>query len=70
MHDCPLGQTLPHIPQFAASVAVATQRPPHTVWPAGHTHAPAVHVWPVAQTFPHRPQLFTSVAPDTQRPLQ
>ena len=69
MHDCPEGQTRPHMPQWLVSLAVLTQRPAHTVWPAGQAQVPATHDWPVAQTLPQEPQLLTSVAA-TQRPPQ
>ncbi len=66
MHDCPVGQTFPQRPQLVRSVAVATQRPLHTVCAVGHWHTPATHDCPVAQTFPHAPQLAALVARFTQ----
>jgi hypothetical protein len=33
----------PHVPQFAASVAVTTHAPLQSVRPLGHAHAPPVH---------------------------
>ncbi len=57
-----MGHTLPQRPQLAVSVAVATQRPLHTVWPAGHWHTPETHDCPVAQAFPHMPQWAVEVA--------
>jgi hypothetical protein len=36
VHDSPAGQTSPHDPQFAGSVAVFTQAVPQNVSPAGH----------------------------------
>jgi hypothetical protein len=55
------------MPQLLVSLAVLTQRPPHTVWPVGHEHVPAMHDWPIAQTLPQRPQLLMSVLVATQR---
>jgi hypothetical protein len=37
-------QSLPHEPQWRGSVVRSTQLPPHIVLPAGHVHAPLVHV--------------------------
>jgi hypothetical protein len=35
-HDWPAAHTLPHEPQFEASLASSTHAPPHTVAPLGH----------------------------------
>lgn len=37
-HDVPVGQTLPHVPQFAGSVRVSTHAAPHIVRPAHGSH--------------------------------
>jgi hypothetical protein len=65
----PAAQRRPHAPQFAASVAVLTQRVPQRVLIAGHiapasfvpvgaAHTPARHVCPAAHRRPHIPQLL------------
>jgi hypothetical protein len=55
------------MPQLLVSLAVLTQRPPHTVCPVGHAQVPAMHDWPIAQTLPQVPQLLMSVPVATQR---
>ncbi len=49
---------------------VLTQRPAHSVVPAGHTQAPAEQNVPPAQNTPHAPQLNVSVCVFTHRPKQ
>ena len=38
LHTWPAAHVVPHAPQCFASVAVATQTPPHNVWFAGQAH--------------------------------
>lgn len=58
LHVDPLGQTLPHAPQFDASVASVTHAPLQAVCPAGQgeqtefTQLPLVQSPPVAQVLP------------------
>ncbi len=64
-------QAKPQAPQFAASVRVSTQRPPHEVGAAaGQAHWPAAQTPPAAQWRVHTPQLFGSEARSTHIPLQ
>jgi hypothetical protein len=72
-HGCPTAHSLPQAPQLLASVCSFTQAPAplplppivtmlpvQSVSPAGHVHAPPVHVAPVSHTNPQAPQLFGS----------
>jgi hypothetical protein len=60
-HVAPAMHAFAHIPQWAASERVSTQRPAHRVCPAGHAHAPPLHTRPPVHTVPHAPQLLASV---------
>ena len=69
----PVGQMLPHDPQFLASVTVLVHTPgaaPHLVGVAvGQSlHKPLVQVAPLAHFVPHAPQFEVSVATSTQTP--
>ena len=71
MHVEPVGQVLPHAPQFAASLVVLVQTPgaaPHVVGEAaGHApQTPLVQAAPETQAVPHLPQLAGSVETSTQ----
>jgi hypothetical protein len=57
MQALPAHET-PHPPQFAESVAVATQRSPHGTCPSGHTSRqnPSMQESPLGQAAPHAPQ--------------
>jgi hypothetical protein len=59
LHDPPVGQTFPHVPQFSCSL---THAPPQGTSPAGHWHDPLAQVAPVAHTLLQFPQLLLSVA--------
>jgi len=48
---------VPHAPQCAASLAVATQTPLHSCSSTGHAHFPFVHDVPPVHVTPHAPQL-------------
>ncbi len=61
------GQTRPHIPQFAVSLARARQIPEHIVCPAGHAQTPAWHVAPPMHERPHTPQ-FAAVLSGVSQP--
>ena len=62
----PEGQTVPHAPQFDASVLVSTQLPPQSVKPGLHVavHADDTHAGvpldTAGQTLPQPPQLLAS----------
>jgi len=60
-HTSPAGQTLPHVPQFDGSTSVAVHVVPHSVWLAGHWHAPETHAWPGWQTIEQPPQCAGSL---------
>jgi hypothetical protein len=64
-------QTIPHEPQFAASVASFTHEPLHAVSPAAQleAHTPAVQTWLLAQAFAHAPQWAALVWRLTSHPL-
>ncbi len=70
MHAAPDPQTVPHVPQAAASVCRFAHRPPHTTWPAGHMQTPAVHSEPPGHARPQAPQLAGSVLKFEHTPLQ
>lgn len=65
---CPAVQTRPHAPQFALSLAVVTQRPPHSNCPGGHTHAAPTQLCPVAHARAHAPQCIALVLRLTSQP--
>jgi len=67
-HICPEGQTLPHAPQLAGSLARDTQVPPQLTCPVGHAHWPATHVVPPAHALPHAPQFAPSLPMSTHAP--
>jgi hypothetical protein len=53
--------TLPHAPQFCASVWKSLQDPEQRSGvDAGHAHDPLLQVWPAGQTLPQEPQLAES----------
>jgi len=56
------GQAWPHVPQFAAFVAVSTQLPEQGTRPPLHVaaHAPPEHASPLAQAVAHFPQFAGS----------
>jgi hypothetical protein len=62
----PAGQAPSQLPQCWASLAVSTQRPLHSVLPAGQTQALRTHACPVAQACPQAPQLAGSLAVSAQ----
>jgi hypothetical protein len=53
----PLPQTVPHLPQFFASLFMLVQALLQAVWPVGQVQAPLTQVAPVAQVVPQVPQL-------------
>ena len=61
MHDCPVGQRFPHIPQLLTSLLVLTHAVPQKVVVPGHAQVPPTHDCAAGQTFPQRPQLLRSV---------
>lgn len=63
-------QIVPHAPQFCGSVPKSTQRPLHSVVPAGHAHEPPLQVCPAGQLRPHAPQLFGSLVTSMHTPPQ
>jgi hypothetical protein len=62
----------PQPPQFAASLAMSTQVPSHSVRPGPQVvlQTPLLQVVPAGQTMPQAPQFALSVAVSTQRPPQ
>lgn len=55
--------TVPHVPQFSASVCVLTQVLLHVVGSlTGHTHWPTKQMLPPVHTIPQPPQLYGSIA--------
>jgi len=72
----PLGQTLPHVPQFIGSLVSVLQTPPQRDSGAGHgpppivagMQAPAEHVSSGGQTLPQKPQLLGSICMLLHRP--
>jgi hypothetical protein len=72
----PVGQGLPHPPQWAGSVCVSTQSgsPRESVHRAREPHelaqTPAAQTWPAWQLSPQLPQLRPSLARSTQLPPQ
>jgi hypothetical protein len=58
LQGSPGPQSHPHAPQLCGSLAVLTQIPPQSVWPAGQTHLPATHSLPPVQALPHFPQCW------------
>jgi hypothetical protein len=72
-HEPPIGQVLPHVPQFALSAERSAHDVPQSTVPIGQTHAPAVQVAVGGQALPHAPQLARSVwnvAGSVQMPAQ
>jgi hypothetical protein len=69
----PVGQALPHVPQFAESFALSTQMPVQS-WIDGlvalHVQTPAAQVCPATQALPHEPQFEVLVSRSTQLLLQ
>jgi hypothetical protein len=60
--ESPLGQALPHVPQFFGSLLRLEHAPPQTVRPEPHPwHTPLRQGWPVAHLLPQEPQLLVSV---------
>jgi len=72
VHTRPRAHTWPHIPQFALSVSVSTQRPLHKAEPLGQLvwQVPATQTLPTAQASPQPPQLARSESVETQKPEQ
>jgi hypothetical protein len=70
LHVAPLGQVVPHDPQWVASLDRFTQAPEQLVSPAGHseTQVPFAHTSPAGQAVPHAPQFCGSLARVTQAP--
>jgi hypothetical protein len=71
-HEPPVGQRLPHAPQFWFDVHVSTQTEPpfgpvHAVRPGVHpaAHWPFTHWLPGPQRTPHPPQLLGLVCVST-----
>jgi hypothetical protein len=63
--------TLPHAPQFCASVWKSLQYPEQRFGvDAGQAHDPLLQVWPTGQTLPQVPQLAESDWKFTQLGLQ
>ncbi len=58
-------QTVPHTPQFRASLARSWQRPPQPPWPAGQQSDPE-HEVPAPQAVPHAPQFALLLRVSTQ----
>jgi len=52
----PVAQTLPQVPQLAASVRVSTHPSGHAVCPGGQTQLPASQAAPSGQAREHSPQ--------------
>ena len=69
-HCVPLPQTVPHLPQFFASVFMSVQAPLQAVWPVGQVQAPLTQVAPVAQALPQAPQLVVLARMSLQAPPQ
>jgi hypothetical protein len=69
---CGTAHPLPHLPQFAGLVAVATQAEEHDVVPAGHTltHFEFEQASSTPQTTLQPPQCFGLLDVSTQAPLQ
>jgi hypothetical protein len=70
LHTVPIGQMLPHIPQFSGSVDVLTQTPEQLAVPAGHVQTPPEHDAPPVHARPQPPQFKLSVLVLTHAPLQ
>jgi hypothetical protein len=68
VHDWPVGQALPHIPQLGTLLVTSTQLAPHCVSVAAHVaeHLPSEHTCPAPHAVPHAPQLFASDCGSTQ----
>jgi hypothetical protein len=57
---CPLGQTLPHLPQLAGSDLVSVHWPLQTVVPDGQAHLQLlVRTWPPVQAGTQAPRQET-----------
>jgi hypothetical protein len=65
MQFAPIGQAVPHVPQFISSVCVSTQLLPQTLPPSAQLHLPALQVSGAAQAIPHMPQLLLSLCVST-----
>ena len=59
-HDWPVGQRLPHAPQFELSELRFAHAAPQKVVPPGQLHTPPTHDCAPGQTLPQRPQLLRS----------
>jgi hypothetical protein len=59
-------QLLPHLPQLLTSLVVSTQLPLQSIWPEGHSQAPALQICPVLHRRPQASQLEGSVWRSTQ----
>lgn len=68
VHEAPLGQMVPHVPQFASSLDVSMQRVPQSVSPRGQTQDPPTHIVSDGHELPHAPQFAESVAVSVQAP--
>jgi hypothetical protein len=66
------GHTVPHVPQFDASVDVFVHTAPHAVSGDAHdvAHTPPAHIVPAVHMWPHEPQFALSLAVFTQIPPQ
>jgi hypothetical protein len=75
MHDEPLGQALPQLPQLALSESALTQVPRHESpargnAPIAQRQSPSLHVVPDGHVVPHAPQLLLLLSSDTHTPEQ
>jgi hypothetical protein len=72
LHVEPVGQALPHLPQFAALLEVFTQVPEQLT--SGlvqvRAQAPPLHAWPLVQALPQLPQSSVLVWVSTHLPEQ
>jgi hypothetical protein len=64
----PAPQLLLQAPQFSGSLFRSTQRPLHTVFPAGQTQVPAAQIMSPTQRLPQPPQFPGSLASATHPP--
>jgi hypothetical protein len=69
VHEAPMPQAWPQVPQLLGSVWVSLQAPLHTV-PVHGAQAPAAHIRPGSQAWPQVPQFAASVWVSVQLPLQ
>lgn len=69
---CPVGQRVPHPPQWRVSLCGSTQAPAHVIRGARHPDAqtPLSQLDPAPQAVPHAPQFSPSVWTFTQRSAQ